>query len=104
MRPFSTSARALFKRLGFPVESIPDTHRSGYEKFFSPDGGAEQKFGKTKSALLKPRGGNPVHQSSFNKADKALIISVVVEGERGKATCHIYEDGTGTRKKGDERQ
>jgi hypothetical protein len=42
MRPFSTSARALFKKLGFPVESIPGPHRSAYEKFFAPGGGAEQ--------------------------------------------------------------
>jgi len=42
MRSFSTSARALFKKLGFPVEKIPESHRSAYEKFFAPGGGAEQ--------------------------------------------------------------
>ncbi|KAG0646623.1 hypothetical protein D0Z07_7339 [Hyphodiscus hymeniophilus] len=104
MRSFSTSARALFKRLGFPVESIPGSHRSAYEKFFAPGGGAEQKFGKIKSALVRSRGGNPVHQSSYNKADKAWVISVFVEGEKDKAACHIYQDGTGTKKKGDRRE
>jgi hypothetical protein len=53
---------------------------------------------------VRSRGGIPVHQSSYNEADKAWIISVFVEGEKDKAACHIYEDGTGTKKKGDRRE
>ena len=53
---------------------------------------------------MRSHGGNPVHQSSYNKADKAWIISVFVKGEKDEGACHIYEDGTGTRKKGDRRE
>jgi hypothetical protein len=45
-----------------------------------------------------------VHQSHFNRDDKAWVISGEIFGENGRKVCHIYDDGSGTTKKGEERR
>jgi len=44
-----------------------------------------------------------VHKSHYNPKDKEDVISARVEGEDDTKTCHVYEDGTGTTKKGGDR-
>ncbi|PYH63345.1 uncharacterized protein BO88DRAFT_302102, partial [Aspergillus vadensis CBS 113365] len=47
-------------------------------------------------------GSSPIHQSHFNRADKAKILSARFKPVDGRArTLHVYEDGTGTFDKGD---
>ena len=41
-----------------------------------------------------------MHKFNFNPEDKEDVISMRVEGENRTKTCHVYEDGTGTTKKG----
>lgn len=51
-------------------------------------------------------GSSPVHQSRSNRQDTANVISARItpaDGGRPR-THHIYEDGTGTLKKGDSRE
>lgn len=48
---------------------------------------------------------SPIHQSSFNRKDKAEIISVKITPRVGPAsTHHIYKDGTGTARMGDKKE
>jgi len=44
-----------------------------------------------------------VHKSHYNPKDKEDVISARVEGEDDTKTCHVYKDGTGTTKKGGDR-
>lgn len=44
-----------------------------------------------------------MHQSHYNPADKENVISMKIEGENDIKTCHVYENGTGTTKKGGDR-
>lgn len=47
-------------------------------------------------------GSSPIHQSHFNRADKAKILSARFKPVDGRArTLHVYEDGTGTFDKDD---
>ncbi|OTA94875.1 hypothetical protein M434DRAFT_394247 [Hypoxylon sp. CO27-5] len=103
-RFFSSSARALVKFLGYNVDKLRKPYSSAVKKFTAPGGSAEQKLGKLESVYIKSRNNNPVHQSSYNKKDKAWVISAKIVGSKDTKTCHIYEDGTGTIKVGDERR
>ncbi|CAN9470203.1 unnamed protein product [Alternaria alternata] len=102
-RFFSSSARALAKWLGFDRNKLPSHWKSAVEKFAAPGGAAEQKLGLVQTVEIKSRDGNPVHQSHFNRADKEFVISARITGADGTKTCHIYQDGTGTTKKGGDR-
>ncbi|TWU70419.1 hypothetical protein ED733_000063 [Metarhizium rileyi] len=100
-RFFSTTAQSFYRVLGLAVNKIPESHREAFTKFTKPGGVAKRKLGKIQEVFIKSRNGNPVHQSHYNPADKALVISVRIVGSRETKTCHIYSDGTGTIKKGD---
>lgn len=41
-----------------------------------------------------------MHKSHYSPKDKDDVISIHIEGESDTKTCHVYEDGTGTTKKG----
>ncbi|KAG8414794.1 hypothetical protein J3458_008704 [Metarhizium acridum] len=82
-RFFSTTARALVRFIGFKVEDLPQPYNNAVKKFTSRGGSAEQ--------------------SSYNPEDKEFIISAKITGSKDTKTCHIYQDGTGTIKKGDDR-
>ncbi|OAL53819.1 hypothetical protein IQ07DRAFT_320393 [Pyrenochaeta sp. DS3sAY3a] len=102
-RFFSSSARALAKWFGFDRNKLPANWKSAIETFVAPGGSAEQKLGAVQEVEIKSRGNNPVHQSHFNRADKEFVISARITGANGTKTCHVYEDGTGTTKKGGDR-
>ncbi|KAG8408171.1 hypothetical protein J3459_018133 [Metarhizium acridum] len=102
-RFFSTTARALVRFIGFKVEDLPQPYNNAVKKFTSRGGSAEQKLGTLHEVYIKSRNGNPVHQSSYNPEDKEFIISAKITGSKDTKTCHIYQDGTGTIKKGDDR-
>ncbi|OCL07466.1 hypothetical protein AOQ84DRAFT_389488 [Glonium stellatum] len=101
-RFFSTTARNLLKWLGFDRTELPPSWRSAVEKFAGPGGGAEQRLGPVNSIYIKSRQGNPLHQSHFNRADKRTVISAEISARNGKKVCHIFEDGSGTTKKGED--
>ncbi|KAL4785299.1 hypothetical protein BJX76DRAFT_324690 [Aspergillus varians] len=103
-RLFSTSARALLYWTGFDRSKLSERWQSAVEKFTDPGGGAEARLGKLKRVDIKYRDDNPVHQSHFNRDDKAWVISAEISGENGRKVCHIYDDGSGTTKKGEERR
>ncbi|KAI9368648.1 hypothetical protein BJX61DRAFT_546320 [Aspergillus egyptiacus] len=63
-----------------------------------------QRLGKLKRVDIKHRDNNPVQQSHFNHDDKAWVISAEISGENSRKVCHIYDDGSGTSKKGEERR
>ena len=65
-----------------------------------------QRHPITDSCRHRNDGTDPVHQSSYNPNDKALIVSArIAPVDGGKPrTHHIYADGTGTLKKGDKRE
>lgn len=103
-RHFSTSvAKAVGKWLGYDRENLTPTWKKAVEKFTEPGGSAEQKLGKVEEATIKTRAEGPVHKSHFNPADTEDVISVRIKGENDTKTCHVYEDGTGTTKKGGQR-
>ncbi|KAF4632995.1 hypothetical protein G7Y89_g5127 [Cudoniella acicularis] len=99
-RFFGTSARSFIRFLGFKVDKLPAVYKKSLETFTEPGGVAERKLGTLKEVYIKSRNGNPVHQSHFNRDDKEFIISARIVGSRDTKTCHIYNDGTGTVKKG----
>ncbi|KAF1345525.1 hypothetical protein BDV97DRAFT_402103 [Delphinella strobiligena] len=101
-RAFSSTARSLVQWLDFAREKLPSTWQTATTKFACPGGGAEQRLGKVESVVIKSRAEGPIHQSHFNRADKKLVISARIKGSLGTKTCHIYEDGTGTTKKGED--
>jgi tetrahydromethanopterin S-methyltransferase subunit C len=51
----------------------------------------------------RSKNGNPIHYSQFNPLDKEKVISVRIVGAKAIKTCHIYGDGTGTTRMGDNR-
>ena len=44
-----------------------------------------------------------MHKSHYNPDDMEDVISIRIKGEDGTKTCHVYENGTGTTKKGGDR-
>lgn len=44
-----------------------------------------------------------MHKSHYSPEDKEDVISARIEGDNNTKTCHIYEDGMGTTKKGGDR-
>ncbi|KNG83000.1 hypothetical protein ANOM_008745 [Aspergillus nomiae NRRL 13137] len=103
-RLFSTSARAFLEWAGFDRYKLSPKWRSAVERFTGPGGGAEARLGKLRRVDIKHRDDNPVHQSHFNRDDKEWVISAEISGENGRKVCHIYDDGSGTTKKGEERR
>ncbi|PGH08029.1 hypothetical protein GX51_01470 [Blastomyces parvus] len=103
-RLFSTSVRTLLIWSGFDKSRLPPKWRTAVENFTKPGGGAEAKLGKLKSVNIKYKDDNPVHKSHFNREDQEWVISAEISGVNGRKVCHIYENGTGTTKKGDERR
>ncbi|KAM5440961.1 hypothetical protein MferCBS31731_004100 [Microsporum ferrugineum] len=103
-RLFSTTARALLSWSGFDRFRLPEKWRRAVDTFTVPGGAAEAKLGKLTHVNIKYRDDNPIHQSHFNRDDKEWVISAEISGENGKKVCHIYEDGSGTTKKGDDRR
>ncbi|EZF09663.1 hypothetical protein H112_08952 [Trichophyton rubrum D6] len=81
-RLFSTSARALLQWAGFDRNKLPEKWRSAVERFTGPGGGAEARLGKL----------------------KRVDINAEISGENGRKVCHIYDDGSGTTKKGEARR
>ncbi|EFY86150.1 hypothetical protein MAC_07815 [Metarhizium acridum CQMa 102] len=102
-RFFSTTARALVRFIAFKVEDLPQPYNNAVKKFTSRGGSAEQLQLSTPLTTSRSRNGYPVHQSSYNPEDKEFIISAKITGSKDTKTCHIYQDGTGTIKKGDDR-
>ncbi|KAI4275404.1 MAG: hypothetical protein L6R38_005866 [Xanthoria sp. 2 TBL-2021] len=103
-RAFSTSAaKAVERWSGFSREKLSPQWKKAVEKFTMLGGSAEGKLGKIESVEIKTRDEGPVHKSLFNPKDKEDIISIRVQGENGIKTCHVYEDGSGTTKKGGDR-
>ncbi|RAH47243.1 uncharacterized protein BO95DRAFT_430531 [Aspergillus brunneoviolaceus CBS 621.78] len=105
-RAFSTARQSLAKWLGYNKELLPSDFRNAAERY--SENGAVKKVGKIESIEILHRndGSSPVHQSHFNRNDKALVISARItpaDGSRPR-THHIYADGTGTIKKGDKRE
>lgn len=43
-----------------------------------------------------------VHKSHLNREDKRDTVAARIEGEKGTKVGHIFEDGSGTSKKGEE--
>ncbi|KAK3687958.1 hypothetical protein B0T22DRAFT_141643 [Podospora appendiculata] len=101
-RFFSNSARSLVRFLGFSVDKLPPGFRDATHNFTKPGGVAEQELGTLKEVYIKSRNGNPVHQSHFNREDKAFVISARIVGSKATRTCHIYENGSGTTRKGED--
>ncbi|KAL4861657.1 hypothetical protein BDV12DRAFT_61531 [Aspergillus spectabilis] len=105
-RAFSTARQNLAKWLGYNKDLLPSGFKEAAERY--AENGAVAKVGKIDSIEILHRndGSTPVHQSHFNRNDKALIISARItpaDGSRPR-THHIYADGTGTIKKGDKRE
>ncbi|RAK98772.1 uncharacterized protein BO80DRAFT_427116 [Aspergillus ibericus CBS 121593] len=105
-RAFSTARQNLARWLGYNKELLPPVFKDAAERYV--ENGAVQKVGKVDSIEILHRndGSSPVHQSHFNRLDKAMIISARIspaDGSRPR-THHIYADGTGTFKKGDKRE
>ncbi|OOO12344.1 hypothetical protein OAory_01000930 [Aspergillus oryzae] len=105
-RAFSTARQSLARWLGYNKELLPPVFKEAAERY--AENGAVAKVGKIDSIEILHRndGSSPVHQSHFNRNDKALIISARIapaDGTRPR-THHIYADGTGTIKKGDKRE
>ncbi|KAJ5820586.1 hypothetical protein N7474_006177 [Penicillium riverlandense] len=101
---FSTSVRALLHWTRFDRKKLSEQWQSAVENFTKPGGEAEARLGKLRRVDIRHRDGNPVHQSHFNPDDKDWVISAEISGADGRKVCHIYEDGTGTTKKGEERR
>ncbi|KAE9968858.1 hypothetical protein EG328_007211 [Venturia inaequalis] len=105
-RFITTTARNLINWMGYQKEALPPYFQSAVEHY--AENGAVKKVGEVKSIEILHRndGTSPIHQSSFNPKDKANIISARVTPANGGPirTHHIYEDGTGTFKKGDKRE
>ncbi|KAK3323809.1 hypothetical protein B0T19DRAFT_214103 [Cercophora scortea] len=105
MRSFSTSARQLLKLHGYPLHNLPKPRPKSATTYLK--NGAVKKVGKVVSAeiLFRKDGSSPVHKSGFNPNDPEETISVIIEDENGnKKIHHIYEDGTGTSRVGDDRE
>ncbi|KAI9698962.1 MAG: hypothetical protein M1836_003151 [Candelina mexicana] len=103
IRAFSTSsAKSVNKWLGFSRDKLTPTWRKAVEKFTEPGGSAEKKLGKIDSFEIKSRDEGPVHKSHYNPEDEEDIISMRIRGENDTKTCHVYEDGTGKTKKGED--
>ncbi|KAF2231065.1 hypothetical protein EV356DRAFT_535884 [Viridothelium virens] len=96
----STAAKAVGQWFGYGRDKLTPKWRTAVEKFTEPGGSAEKRLGEIKSVTIKSREEGPVHKSHFNPKDKEEVVSLRVEGEKGTKTCHVYEDGTGTTKKG----
>ncbi|KAJ5198839.1 hypothetical protein N7491_000595 [Penicillium cf. griseofulvum] len=105
-RTFSTAREVIVSWLGFKKELLPPNFKQAAEIY--AENGAIKKVGKIDSIEILHRndGTSPVHQSHFNRNDKALIISARITPADGSGarTHHIYPDGTGTIKKGDRRE
>ncbi|KAL9092103.1 MAG: hypothetical protein Q9165_004536 [Trypethelium subeluteriae] len=103
-RFFSTSAaKAVGAWFGYARDNLTPKWKTAVEKFTEPGGSAEKKLGAIKSVTIKSREEGPVHKSHFNPKDQEDVISIRVEGENDTKTCHVYENGTGTTKKGGDR-
>ncbi|KAJ6149184.1 hypothetical protein N7471_000383 [Penicillium samsonianum] len=122
-RAFSTARQHLTRWLGYSKDLLPAEWKAAAERYET--GGAVKleksspsKFCKcTSDSFLgwflaykqfsrhRNDGSSPIHQSHFNRADKAKILSVRVTPVGGRPrTHHIYIDGTGTLRQGDIRQ
>lgn len=105
-RAFSTARQTLTKWLGYSKELLPSTWVGAVERY--EGNGAVKKVGPIESIEILHRndGTSPIHQSHFNRNDRALIISARITPADGSGarTHHIYIDGTGTIKKGDIRE
>ncbi|KAJ5882291.1 uncharacterized protein N7529_000963 [Penicillium soppii] len=109
-RAFSTAREAIVRWLGFNKELLPPNFKQAAE-VYAENGAVKVRyraFGKIDSIeiLYRNDGTSPVHQSHFNRNDKAQIISARITPADGSGarTHHIYPDGTGTIKKGDRRE
>ncbi|EEQ91221.2 uncharacterized protein BDCG_06341 [Blastomyces dermatitidis ER-3] len=103
-RLFSGSLQTLVRWSGFDKSKLSAKWKTAVENFTKPGGGAENRLGKLNSVNIKHRDDNPVHKSHFNRDDNEWVISAEISGANGRKVCHIYEDGTGTTKKGEERR
>ncbi|KAH7230475.1 uncharacterized protein BKA55DRAFT_582923 [Fusarium redolens] len=105
-RYFSSTARSFIRWLGFPKESLTDGFKEAVE--FYSENGARKKVGEIESIEILHRndGSSPIHQSHYNRNDREYIISARItpaDGTRPK-THHIYQNGTGTFRVGDQRE
>ncbi|KAF2630289.1 hypothetical protein BU25DRAFT_419305 [Macroventuria anomochaeta] len=91
LRYFSSTAACFIKYIGYDPASLPGTWLGSFEKCIEPGGGAEKKGTDS-----------PVHHSHFNREDIGSIIATRIVGPRATKICHIYKNGTGTEKKGNE--
>ncbi|EME41200.1 hypothetical protein DOTSEDRAFT_134489, partial [Dothistroma septosporum NZE10] len=89
----------------FNKEKLPADYQKAAENYIA--NGAVKALGEIQKVEILHRndGSSPVHKSSFNRADKAEIVSARIHPVKGDPrTHHIYRDGTGTIKKGDKRE
>ncbi|KAJ5507898.1 hypothetical protein N7527_010041 [Penicillium freii] len=91
-RAFSTARETIVRWLGFKKELLPPNFKQAAEIY--AENGAVKKVGKIDSIEILHRndGTSPVHQSHFNRNDKALIISarILPADGSGARTHHIF--------------
>ncbi|KAJ5554919.1 hypothetical protein N7535_007362 [Penicillium sp. DV-2018c] len=95
-RAFSTARQTLQRWLGYDKELLPPVFKKAAERYV--ENGAVKKVGKVDSIEILHRndGSSPVHQSHFNRLDKALIISARITPANGgrPRTHHIISTRT----------
>ncbi|KAI1424334.1 hypothetical protein F5Y12DRAFT_753248 [Xylaria sp. FL1777] len=107
-RFFSTSAAvsAIKRLLGYPIENLDPKWKSAVETYKA--NGAPKKVGQPVAEVLifyPEDGSSPVHNSGYNPEDKRDILSAkmrLADGSIAPGTHHIFDDGKGTLKKGEE--
>ncbi|CAG8951480.1 hypothetical protein HYFRA_00007396 [Hymenoscyphus fraxineus] len=107
-RFFSTGARLAVKWFGFEKTKLLTEYQNTIDDAMKPGGNIEKAVtptastvGKIEKGNIKSRDGEPVHQSHFNRSDKAWIVSARIVGSRLAKTFHIYPDRDVTSSKKD---
>lgn len=57
---------------------------------------------KADNGYISDIDGEAVHQSQLNREDKRWVVMAELEGRDRTAMCHIFENGEGTTKKGED--